>query len=243
MEKMHNHTYILAIDQGTSSTKTLLVDHTGSVVANANVPLQTYYLANGHVEQNPQEIIDCVLQSVQACVDTLVKQGRSALDIVSVGISNQRETFLLWDRGGKPLCNAIVWQCKRSIEICNALNQRGLASWIKERTGLFIDPYFSGTKLLWLLQHDDMIKHAVASGNAYFGTVDTWLLYRFTNGKRYCTDYTNASRTMLFNLKSLRWDADVLDEFDLSALNLPSKIAKSKCTKIRGLNKNKMYHF
>jgi len=213
--------YILAIDQGTSGTKTIIFDDAGKVCAKATEPLTTFYLDNGFVEQDPDEIFQNVLSSVQRCVETFIKSGNRIDDIVTCGISNQRETFVIWDKEGKPFYNAVVWQCKRSISICERLKKQNLQQPIKEKTGLLIDPYFSGTKLIWLNENSEDIRKAINKSYAYFGTIDTWLLYKLTNGKSYLTDYTNASRTLFFNLKELSWDKELLDVFGLSKLNLP----------------------
>src|SRR6188768_2123339 len=185
--------YILSIDQGTSSTKTLIFDELGQAVAKGVEPLHTNYLENGLVEQYPEEIIRNVLMSVEQCLQEFTANGNDINNIKACGISNQRETFVLWDKSGKPLCNAVVWQCKRSINICAKLKQQGMDGIIKQKTGLIIDPYFSATKLIWLYQNNEDVKQAIDAGNAYFGTVDTWLLYKLTNGENYSTDYTNAS--------------------------------------------------
>ncbi len=213
--------YILAIDQGTSGTKALIFDDQGKVCAKATEPLKTYYLDNGFVEQDPGELLQNVLLSVKKCIEDFTNKGGDINNILTCGISNQRETFVLWDKEGKPLYNAVVWQCKRSIAICDRLKKQGLQQKIKERTGLLIDPYFSGTKLTWLYENIDSVKTAIDSGNAYFGTIDTWLLYKLTNGKNYFTDHTNASRTLFFNLSTLSWDKELLSDFGLSKLNLP----------------------
>jgi glycerol kinase len=213
--------YILAIDQGTSSTKTTIFDLQGTPIAKGHVALETYFLEDGFVEQDPEEIYQNVLSSVSNCITDFKKNNGDVNEIVSVGISNQRETFIVWDESGKPLHNAVVWQCKRSIKICNRLISEGLKDVIKTSTGLLIDPYFSGTKLIWLYENDLNIKTAVDEGNAYFGTVDTWLLFKLTNGKSYMTDHTNASRTLFFNLQTLKWDTSLLATFGLSKLNLP----------------------
>ncbi|GAB3925479.1 FGGY family carbohydrate kinase [Larkinella terrae] len=215
------HSYILAIDQGTSSTKTLLFDEQGGVAARALEPLQTRYYGDGYVEQDPDEIYRNVLTSVGKCLGVFAAQGGEFQSIRACGISNQRETFVVWDQTGKPLYNALVWQCKRSIDVCERLKAEGLEEVVKAKTGLFIDPYFSGTKLIWLYENNETVRQAVDAGTAYFGTVDTWLLYKLTNGQCYFTDYTNASRTLFFNLKTLDWDADLLAVFGLSRLNLP----------------------
>lgn len=213
--------YILAIDQGTSSTKTIVFDEQGKVVAKATEPLKTFYGDNGFVEQDPEEIYNNVLASVKNCLAEFEQTGGNITDIKTAGISNQRETFVIWDENGNPLYNAVVWQCKRSIGVCKALEERGLVAEINTKTGLIIDPYFSGTKLIWLYENEPQIKHAIDTGKAYFGTIDTWLLYKFTNGEQYYTDYTNASRTLFFNLHTLAWDAELLEKFGLSNINLP----------------------
>ena len=212
--------YILAIDQGTSSTKTLLINEKGEAVARAVESLTSYH-TNGFAEQVPDEILNNALASVSSCIQAFKDQGGDVKQIKACGISNQRETFIIWDKTGTPLYDAILWQCKRSVEICERLKKQGMDQTIKEKTGLIIDPYFSGTKLIWLYENVDKIKQAVDSGEAYFGTVDTWLLYKLSDGESYCTDYTNASRTMFFNLSTLAWDNELLELFNLSTLNLP----------------------
>lgn len=213
--------YILAIDQGTSSTKTLIFDEQGKVCAKATEPLKTYYLENGHVEQDPEEVFQNVLSSVEKCVNNFTADGGDTKKIITCGISNQRETFVIWDKTGTPLYNAVVWQCKRSVDVCERLKKENLQQTIQRNTGLLIDPYFSGTKLIWLYENNKTVRSAVDSGNAYFGTIDTWLLYKLTGGKNYSTDYTNASRTLFFNLSTLTWDRELLNIFGLSNLNLP----------------------
>jgi len=216
-----NNSYILAIDQGTSSTKTIVFDNKGNVLAKATEPLKTHYLEGGWVEQEPEAIYQNVLASVRTCLATFKDQGGNLSDIKSCGISNQRETFIVWDDQGKPLYNAVVWQCKRSINVCAKLKEDGLEEMVRSKTGLIIDPYFSGSKLIWLNQNKPEITRAIASGKAFFGTVDTWLLYKLTNKENYLTDYTNASRTLLFNLETLQWDKELIDAFGLTGIQLP----------------------
>jgi glycerol kinase len=213
-------TGILAIDQGTSGTKAVVFTAEGSIAAQHTAPLSCSYPREGYVEQEPAEILRSVKNAVSACLERFRRQYPGA-PVSCCGISNQRETFLLWDETGTPITPAIVWQCKRSIPICSELKERGLEPWIQEKTGLIIDPYFSGTKLLWEYRNNRRVRKAVDAGRAYFGTVDTWLLYALTGGAVYATDHTNASRTMLFNIRSLKWDREILEEFSLSALNLP----------------------
>lgn len=213
--------YILAIDQGTSSTKALIFDEQGQAIAKGAENLHTHYLDHGFVEQEPAIIYQNVLAAVQKCLQAFAEKGFDSTAIAGIGISNQRETFVVWDKSGKPLHNAVVWQCKRSVQICEELKQQGLSEQVNQKTGLVIDPYFSATKLIWLSRNNEAIKTAIQSGEAFFGTIDTWLLYKFTNGKQYATDYTNASRTLLFNLHSLQWDNELIDAFGLTGIQLP----------------------
>lgn len=217
-----NGSYILSIDQGTSSTKTIIFNEEGKAIARASEPLKTYYHEGGFVEQNPEEIYQNVLISVKKCLDDLKAKGGNAENIKVCGISNQRETFVVWDKNGIPLYNAVVWQCKRSVEICEQLKKDGFEPAIRQKTGLIIDPYFSGSKLIWLKNNVDKVKDAINNGEAYFGTIDSWLLYKLTRGKSYLTDYTNASRTLFFNLSTLNWDKELLASFGFANLNLPA---------------------
>jgi len=221
------HSFILAIDQGTSSTKSLIFDDAGIAIAKGSEPLHTSYLDNGFVEQDAEEIYQNVLISVKKCLEQFYEKGFDASDIAAIGISNQRETFVTWDKNGKPLHPAIVWQCKRSVQVCEDLIQKGLSGKVNAKTGLVIDPYFSATKLIWLNQNNSSIRAAISKGEAFFGTVDTWLLYKLTNGKEYATDYTNASRTLFFNLHTLQWDNELINEFGLAGINLPQIRASS----------------
>lgn len=213
--------YILSIDQGTSSTKTIVFNNLGNVIARASEPLKTHYFNEGFAEQDPEGIFQNVLTSVANCIQDFKAQGYHTKDIVSCGISNQRETFVVWDENGIPLHNAIIWQCKRSVSICETLKDKGLEPTINDKTGLVIDPYFSGTKLMWLNENIPVVSDAIQEGRAFFGTVDTWLLFKLTQGKEYLTDYTNASRTLFFNLNTLDWDNELMETFGLSNLNLP----------------------
>jgi len=232
--KVANNKYILAIDQGTSSTKSLIFDEAGIAIAKGSESLHTSYLDNGFVEQDAEEIYQNVLASVKKCLQQFTEKGFDTNDITAIGISNQRETFVIWDKDGKPLHPAVVWQCKRSVRVCEDLKQKslaagrqGLSETINGKTGLVIDPYFSATKLIWLNQNNSTIQSAISEGEAFFGTIDTWLLYKFTNGKEYATDYTNASRTLFFNLHTLQWDNELINEFGLTAINLPELKASS----------------
>ncbi|MCE7072245.1 glycerol kinase GlpK [Dyadobacter sp. CY327] len=238
-----NGPFILAIDQGTSSTKTLVFDKMGAAVARGVEALHTHYLDGGLVEQDPEEIYQNVLLSVRKCLADFEQKGGIISEITACGISNQRETFVLWDENGKPLCPAVVWQCKRSVAVCEKLKTSGLEGEIREKTGLLIDPYFSGSKVIWLNEHNAAVKATIEAGKAFFGTVDTWLLYKLTSGAAYLTDHTNASRTLFFNLKTLDWDRDLLGKFDLQNLQLPDIQASSSffgATDFEGLLQTKI---
>lgn len=213
--------YILAIDQGTSSTKALVFNNKAEAVAKGMEPLQTNYFDKGFVEQDPDAIYKNVLTAVEKCIKQFSDNGFDKNEIAAIGISNQRETFVVWDEAGEPLHNAVVWQCKRSVTICEDLKQKGLSDKISKTTGLIIDPYFSGTKLIWLYQNNETVKTAIDAGKAMFGTVDSWLLYKLTNGTQYATDHTNASRTLFFNIHSLEWDKNLIADFGLTGIRLP----------------------
>ena len=213
--------HILAIDQGTSGTKAVLFDCEGRIAAKATSPLKSSFPCTGFVEQQPDDIYGSAIDAVKLCLEDFKGQNGTNVNIAACGISNQRETLLLWDSDGKPLCPAVVWQCKRSVDICSRMKDTDIEREVIQKTGLIVDPYFSGTKLIWLFENVPNIRNAIKSGQAYFGTVDSWLLYRLTNGRRYCTDYTNASRTLLFNIDTLKWDDCLLERFGLSGLNLP----------------------
>ncbi|GAB3018337.1 glycerol kinase GlpK [Niabella terrae] len=230
--------YILSIDQGTSGTKAVLVDKAGQVRARGSVTLESRFFGEGFVEQQPESIYNNLLEAVKACLQTAAHAGIGPGDISAIGISNQRETFLLWDRQGQPLCPAIVWQCRRSVGICNELRQQGHAALVQQKTGLVIDPYFSATKLVWLLRQDEAVRKAVQSGDAFFGTVDSWLLFRLTDGKVHATDHSNASRTLFFNIHTCEWDQELLALFECSRLRLPEikpAAARFGTTRLEGL--------
>ncbi|TKK67011.1 glycerol kinase GlpK [Ilyomonas limi] len=218
---MSTNKYILAIDQGTSSTKSIIFDEKGKAVAKGVEPLNTRYLEHGFVEQDPEEIYQNVLSSLKKCLQDFTAKGNVVESIQAAGISNQRETFVVWDQNGEPLHPAVVWQCKRSVKVCETLQQKGLADTVQQKTGLIIDPYFSATKLIWLFQNEPQVKKAIKNGEAYFGTIDTWLLHKFTNGASYATDHTNASRTLFFNIHSLTWDKELIAAFGLTGIHLP----------------------
>lgn len=235
--------YILAIDQGTSSTKSLIFDDKGKSVAKGVELLNTSYHSNGFVEQDPEEIYQNVLSAVKKCIEAFKTNGGDLKAITSLGISNQRETFVVWDESGNPLHNAIVWQCKRSVDICERLKKEGLEDKIRKKTGLVADPYFSGTKLIWLNENSGTVKTTIENGKAWFGTIDSWLLYKLTNGRQHATDYTNASRTLFFNIHTLQWDQELLAAFGLTKIHLPEIKPSSHLfgeTDLNGILENKI---
>jgi glycerol kinase len=209
--------FLLAIDQGTTSTRAILFDARLRSLSTHAAELRQVYPANGWVEHDPEEI----WQAVLACCRVAAK-GVSPREIAAIGLTNQRETTVLWERAtGKALGNAIVWQDRRTADVCMALKDRGLEPRIIERTGLVIDPYFSATKLQWLLDHIPGARVRAALGELAFGTIDSWLIFRLTGGVVHATDVTNASRTMLFNLHTLDWDPELLALFDIPRALLP----------------------
>jgi len=211
--------YILAIDQGTTGTTALLINHDGQIAGRAYNEITQYYPEPGWVEHDPEEI----WQKTLSTAETALRSVDARRDqIAAIGITNQRETSVVWDRrSGEPVHNAIVWQCRRTASMCENLRKRGLAEMVKSKTGLVIDPYFSATKLAWILDNVDGVRKAAQRGDILFGTIDTWLLWKLTNGKIHATDYTNASRTMLFNIHSLAWDEELLSELDVPVSALP----------------------
>ncbi|MBN1478636.1 glycerol kinase GlpK [candidate division KSB1 bacterium] len=217
-----NSKHILAIDQGTSGTKAIIFDENAKIIAKGFTELDSIYPRPGFVEQDPEKIYENMISAVHKCVNTFQHNVRFELDSIQIcGISNQRETFILWEKSGEPLHNAVVWQCKRSVDICGRIKQTKLADEITARTGLVVDPYFSGTKIKWLYDNIEGVRAAIDNGAAYFGTVDTWLLYKLTGGRSFYTDYTNASRTLLFNINRLQWDSVLLRRLGLKNLHVP----------------------
>jgi glycerol kinase len=211
---MADRKYILAIDEGTTGCTALLVNKEGDVVAKAYREIRQIFPQPGWVEQDPLEIYGT---AIAVSREAIKSAGASSRHIQAVGITNQRETTVVWDRNtGEPVSNAIVWQCRRSAPICEELKEKGLIKPIQEKTGLVIDAYFSATKLRWILDHVPQGQARAENGDLLFGTVDSWLVWKITGGKVHITDYTNASRTMLYNINSLEWDRDLL-----KALNIP----------------------
>ena len=210
--------YILAIDQGTTSTRALLFDRDGSPMRVRQRELQQHFPQDGWVEHDADEIWEATLGVCRG----LLTAGTTAANIAGIGITNQRETTVLWDRAsGEPLHNAIVWQDRRTARLCNALKAEGKEPAVQEKTGLLLDPYFSGTKLAWLLDNVPGARPRAEAGELCFGTIDSWLIYKLTGGKRHVTDATNASRTMLFNIDTQDWDDEILGWFDIPRGVLP----------------------
>jgi len=218
---MSNPKYIMALDQGTTSSRAIIFNHAGEVVSSSAQEFKQIYLKPGFVEHDPMEILE---SQINVAKKALKNVGISPEDIAAIGITNQRETSVIWDKNtGKPLYNAIVWQCRRSSGICDELKAADLSEEIKNRTGLIIDPYFSATKIKWLLDNNKDLKSKI--NDIYFGTIDTWLLYNLTGGKVHCTDYSNACRTMLFNIHTHEWDDKILD-----ILSIPKSILPKVCS-------------
>ncbi len=215
--------YILSLDQGTSTASAMIFDHAGKIVSHASKEFEQYFPRPGWIEHDAKEIWYSVASVVEEVIN---KAGLKAKDIAAIGISNQRETTILWDKEtGKPISNAIVWQDRRTSRICDKLKEAGYGEKIKEKTGLQIDAYFSATKIKWLLDHIPGAMKKAQEGKIAFGTVDSWLIWKFTKGERHITDVSNASRTMLFNINSLEWDSELLD-----ILNIPVGILPEVCS-------------
>ena len=211
--------YILALDQGTTSSRAILFDTAGNAVVKAQYPLKQIYPRPGWVEHDPIEILST---QFHALAEVYEKSGVSPTEIAAIGITNQRETTILWDKAtGKSVCNAICWQCRRTADICAELEKAGMGPYIQEKTGLIIDPYFSGTKLKWLLDRDPALRRRAEKGEILFGTVESWLIWQLTGGKAHVTDVSNASRTMLLDTEKLCWDKEILHALDIPVSLLP----------------------
>ena len=211
--------YIIALDQGTTSSRAIIFDKNMNIVAKSQREFSQIFPEPGWVEHNPMEI-----RASQRSVltEVVAKSGISLKDVAGIGITNQRETVVIWDKNtGEPVYNAIVWQCRRTAEICEQLKNKGLEEYVKDNTGLIIDAYFSGTKVKWILDNVKGAREKAENGKLLFGTVDTWLVWKLTAGKVHVTDYTNASRTMMFNIKTLKWDEKILNELGIPKSMLP----------------------
>ena len=211
--------YIMALDQGTTSARCILYDRQGKQVSIAQKEFRQIYPQAGWVEHDPMDIWSTQIGVAQ---EALLKIDATYKNIDAIGITNQRETTVVWDRyTGEPIYNAIVWQCRRTAEYCDSLKAKGLEASFRCKTGLLIDPYFSGTKLRWILGHVDGAWERAKNGDLLFGTIETWLIWKLTDGKVHVTDYSNASRTMMFNIHDLKWDEDILKELGIPACMLP----------------------
>ena len=217
--------YILALDQGTTSSRSIVFTTDGEPVSVAQKEFTQIFPKEGWVEHDAKEIWESQLAVARRAIE---KAGIKASDVAGIGITNQRETTIVWDRKtGEPVCNAIVWQCRRTAEFCDGLRRQGLTEFIRKKTGLLIDPYFSGTKLRWILENVPGVRERADRGELCFGTVDSWLIYNLTGRKVHATDYSNASRTMLFNINTLRWDPDLLRMLDIPESILPIPLPSS----------------
>ncbi len=218
--------YVLALDAGTTSNRAVLVDHSGRIVKSSQREFEQIFPKPGWVEHDPEEI--WVTQKF-VIRDVLKKKGLKAADIAAIGITNQRETTIVWNKKtGMPVYNAIVWQDRRTAGYCDQLKKDGLEKVIKEKTGLLADAYFSGTKIKWILDNVDGARKEAEKGNLAFGTVDTWLVWRLTHGKQHITEVSNASRTLLFNIHTLEWDKELLEILDVPLSMLPEVKASSE---------------
>lgn len=209
--------YVLALDQGTTSSRAILFDRNGKIINISQKEFTQIYPHPGWVEQNPLEIWETQLNAVKDAIKDI-----NVSEIACIGITNQRETTILWDKNtGTPVYNAIVWQSRQTANICDDLKKSGLESYINENTGLIIDAYFSGTKIKWILDNVEGVREKAENGDILFGTIDTWLIWNLTGGKLHITDYSNASRTMVYNIKSLEWDEKLLKELNIPRCVLP----------------------
>lgn len=209
----------MALDAGTTSNRAILFNHDGKIVSVAQREFTQIYPKPGWVEHDANEIWSTMLG---VAVETMAKAGITAEDVAGIGITNQRETTIVWDKQtGEPVYNAIVWQCRRTAEYCDSLKAKGLEDTIRSKTGLVIDAYFSATKLRWILENVEGVRERAERGELLFGTVDTWLIWKLTHGRVHVTDYSNASRTMMYNINELKWDEDILKELNIPSLLLP----------------------
>ena len=218
--------YIMALDAGTTSNRCCLFNEAGEVCSMAQKEFTQYFPQPGWVEHDANEIWSTQLEVARQAMDNI---GATAANIAAIGITNQRETAIVWDKKtGEPICRAIVWQCRRTSKYCDELKAKGLTESFRNKTGLVIDAYFSGTKLRWILENIPGARQRAEAGELLFGTVETWLIWKLTGGKAHVTDYSNASRTMLFNINTLTWDEDILKELDIPKCMLP-EVRPSSC--------------
>ena len=218
--------YVISLDQGTTSSRAIVFDRQGSIIASSQREFAQIYPKPGYVEQDPLEIY---ASQYGVLAEVMAKGDIDPEEIAAIGITNQRETTILWDRHtGRPVYNAIVWQCRRTADICEDLKAAGYEDYIRENTGLLIDAYFSGTKIKWILDNVPGVRERAEQGDILFGTVDSWLIWKMTGGSIHVTDYTNASRTMLYNIRELHWDQTLLDALGIPSCMLP-RVCDSSC--------------
>src|SRR5690606_32323309 len=223
---MSQSKYILSLDQGTTSSRAIIFNHQGEIVSIAQKEFTQFYPKSGWVEHDPREIWS---SQIAVIAEALVKAEVKSVDIAAIGITNQRETTIVWDREtGKPIYNAIVWQDRRTAPYCDELKEQGYEELIRKKTGLLIDSYFSATKIRWILNNVDGAREKAENGKLLFGTVDSWLIYNLTDGEKHVTDVTNASRTMLYNISTMQWDKELLDLFEIPASMLPEVKSSSE---------------
>lgn len=228
--------FILALDQGTTSSRSIVYDKEGSIVSVAQQEFRQIYPREGWVEHDAEEIWS---SQMAVAFEAILKAGLTYKDIDSIGITNQRETTIVWDKNtGKPIYNAIVWQCRRTADYCDSLVEKGYSQMIKDKTGLIIDPYFSATKLNWILENVAGAREKAEKGELLFGTVETWLIWKMTGGKVHITDYSNASRTMMFNIHSLQWDKEILEILNIPETMLPEP---KPCSMVYGETKEDLF--
>ncbi|QHE53550.1 glycerol kinase GlpK [Pontibacillus sp. HMF3514] len=212
-------TYILSLDQGTTSSRAILFNHDGEVVQTAQKEFQQFFPKPGWVEHDANEIWTSILSCI---ANVLTKAEVQPDQVASIGITNQRETTVIWDKEtGQPIYHAVVWQSRQTNDICNELRENGYEDLFKKKTGLVLDPYFSGTKVKWILDHVDGAREKAEQGKLLFGTIDTWLIYKLSGGQAHVTDYSNASRTLMYNIYDLEWDEELLDILDVPKAILP----------------------
>ncbi len=228
--------YVMALDQGTTSSRAIIFDETGTIIAVEAKEFRQIYPKPGWVEHDPEEIWESQLTVAKQVIQ---KSGIAPKDIKAIGITNQRETTIVWDRSGKPVYNAIVWQCRRTASYCDELKRKGWEQKLKEKTGLVTDAYFSGTKVKWILDNVEGARKRAENGELMFGTVDTWLIYNLTGGKVHVTDYTNAARTLLYNIYDLGWDEEILNEFSIPKDMLPEVKQSSE---VYGLTSKELFY-
>lgn len=217
--------YVIALDQGTTSSRAIIFDAKGAPVTIAQYPFPQIYPEPGWVEHDPMVILETQLR---ALAEAFEKSGLSPTDIAGIGITNQRETTIVWDKNtGKPVYNAIVWQCRRTASICDELKASGIGEYVREKTGLLIDAYFSGTKIKWILDNVDGARERAERGELLFGNVDSWLIWNLTGGKAHVSDYSNCSRTMIFDIDELKWDETLCEKLGIPMSMLPTPVPSS----------------